>query len=166
MPKSRRPRGFQHYESQHFRLDQPPNLLWLKADTRGLFSVHSVQSLWSGFCTILLGPRPDDSMINGTVISTRGITTLSNTVKVASCLCFSTILTTLSTTFLTLSSYLLSMNWFWHAHFSLTIVLPKKIKRLLVWSFKVSSRIALALVILPMKKTFKDPFNWPSCFLC
>ena len=123
-------------------------------------------SRWSGFLTILLGPRPDDTVIDITAISTPGITTLSIAVKVASSTRFSTVITALSTAFLISSPIFLAMTWSWHALISPTAHILKLLQRPLVWGSKVPFPIAPALALLPRKKSFKVSFNWLGCLLC
>ena len=95
----------------------------LKADLSGVFSLFPMQSLLSTFGTLLLVPCLDELVNDITAISTRGITTLSIAVKIASCMRLSTISTALSTAFLILSSILFLVIWFWHALISPSTVL-------------------------------------------
>ena len=56
----------------------------LEADMSGEFLTFPTKSLRSGFWTSLFGPRPVEPVIDFTVMSTLGITTLSMAVKIAS----------------------------------------------------------------------------------
>ena len=78
----------------------------LQANLSEVFSVFSVKSLPSRVWSIHLGPFPDEPVFDLTVISTRGITTLFNVVKIAPCRRFLTTITALSTGSLILSSLL------------------------------------------------------------
>ena len=73
----------------------------------GVFSVYPEKSFRSSLRTTLLGPRLDDSVIDLKAISTHGINTLSIAVKIASCICFLTVMTALSTALLIALSILL-----------------------------------------------------------
>ena len=103
------------------------NTTRLKADLSAVFSLFSRKSLWSRFWAILVGPRPDHSVIDLTVISTLGPTTLSNFVKTASWTRFSTAVTALLTYFLILITNLPSMIWSWLAMFSPTADFSKRL---------------------------------------
>ena len=129
-------------------------------------SVIPVKSFWSGFWTTLLGPRPDDSVVDFTAISTRGCTNLSIAVKIASSVQFSTFITALSAAFLILLSLLFSKTCVWRVLFSPTVTVPKSLEWLLGWKFRVWFSIEPPLVLSPMTKSFKVSFNWLSYFLC
>ena len=132
----------------------------------GVFSVFPLESFWPRFWTMLLGPRPDDSVIDLTAISARRIATLSTAVEIASLIRFSTVKTALSTTFLSLSPILFSLTWLWHTLFlPPTRNFPQVIEWLIVRGSKVEFPIALIPVSLPMTKPFKVSFGWLSCFL-
>ena len=110
-----------------------------------------MKSLRSGFWTSLFGPCPDEPVIDFTAILTLGITTLSITVKIASCMRVSTIKTALSTSFLILLSILFCVTWFW-------LALSTKLSKSLSWP------LVTHIVPLPIMKSLKISFNWLSCF--
>ena len=69
------------------------------------------KTLWSGFWTALVCPRPDDPVIDLTAISTLGITMFSIAVKTVPWTQFSTAAATLSFFLLYLSVTFLSITW-------------------------------------------------------
>ena len=75
-----------------------------------VFTVVPVKCLLSRFSTLLLGPRPDDSVNDLTVISTLGINTLSVVVTVPSKIRFWTAMTALSTYSLIMSAMIVSKS--------------------------------------------------------
>ena len=124
-----------------------------------MFSVFPERFFLPRFWTILQGPRPDDSAIDLTAISTLGITTFHIAVEIASCIRFSTNLRLLSTSFLILSTKFISMTISWLALFWPTVDFSKLLPRPLIWVSKGSFSIASALVLLPMMKLFENSFK-------
>ena len=76
----------------------------LEADPSGVSSVYPMKYLLSGFQSVLVGPCPNEPVIDLRAILIRGLTKLSTAIKIASCMHFWIVLTAFSTIFLFLSS--------------------------------------------------------------
>ena len=151
------------YESHHFCLIHSLNPTGFRPTWPGGFLMLPKKSRRSGFWTSLSVPCPVKSVIGFTAISTLRITTLSMTVKIASCMRLSTVMAALLTALVIWWAHFFSMTWLWRALWS---TVWKSLDWPLVCCSKFSLSEIFRITLLPKTKSPKDSTNWLSCFFC